>query len=114
MSDILDGLWTVEFQTTKNRYGRGVLIIDKERVLGGDAGYYYSGTCNIVENEIHADLTIIKYSPGDISVFGNLDHFQLKIDGKFDEYQLTATGNASEIPDVGIFIVGTKKEDLVS
>nr|VFK80354.1 MAG: T3SS negative regulator,GrlR [Candidatus Kentron sp. SD] len=115
MSNILNGLWTVAFETTMDRYGRGVVVIDNDRVLGGDAGYYYSGTCHITENKLDIDLMIIRYSPNDISVFGNLDHFQLKINGQFDEREFTAIGNIPDIPeisDMGIIIRGTKKEDL--
>jgi len=41
---MFNGLWTVEFSSTINRYGRGVLIINDGRLLGGDDSYYYSGT----------------------------------------------------------------------
>jgi hypothetical protein len=42
-----DGLWTVEFGSMANRYGRGVLIFINGRLLGGDDGYYYSGNYEI-------------------------------------------------------------------
>jgi hypothetical protein len=109
---MFDGLWTVEFQTRINRYGRGILVINNGRILGGDDGYYYSGTCDITNNEFNADLTIVKYDANSISVFGDLDHFQLKINGQLDEYKFTATGTITNLPHMEIHLAGTKKEDL--
>nr|VFK20493.1 MAG: T3SS negative regulator,GrlR [Candidatus Kentron sp. LFY] len=114
MSDMLNGLWTVEFETTMNRYGRGVLVINNGRALGGDTGYYYSGTCNAIDHKIDADLIIIRYHVNSTSVFGNLDYFQLRINGKLDKYDFRATGSIPEIPEMGILIKGKKKEDLES
>ncbi len=31
---MFNGLWTVEFISTINRYGRGVLVINENRLLG--------------------------------------------------------------------------------
>ncbi|MBW1649329.1 MAG: hypothetical protein JRJ44_01375 [Deltaproteobacteria bacterium] len=47
-----DGLWTVEFVATIHRYGNGVLVFNQNRLLGGDAGYYYSGKYNIDDKKI--------------------------------------------------------------
>ena len=49
---MFDGLWTVEFSTENGEYGRGVIVIIKNRILGGDGGYYYVGDCVIKDNKI--------------------------------------------------------------
>lgn len=41
---MFNGLWTVDFISTINRYGKGVLVLSDGRLLGGDHGFYYSGT----------------------------------------------------------------------
>lgn len=109
---MIDGLWTVEFSSTINRYGRGVLVINDDRILGGDDGYYYFGTCEITDNNIHATITVIKYDPNSISVFGNINHFELILNGEIDENQFNAIGTIANNPQAQMRVVGTKKEDL--
>jgi len=109
---MINGLWTVEFISTIKRYGKGVIIINDERILGGDDGYYYSGKGNVTGNKIEAIINCIKYDQNSISIFGNIDHFQLKIQGEIDEYQLKAKGTIINNPQAVIEVVGTKREDL--
>lgn len=109
---MINGLWTVEFISTIKRYGRGVIIINDERILGGDDGYYYSGRGKVTGNKIEATINVIKYDQNSVSVFGDIDHFQLKIEGKIDEYRLKAIGTIINNPHADIEVVGTKREDL--
>lgn len=109
---MFNGLWTVEFISTIKRYGKGVLIVNDNRLLGGDDGYYYSGTCNITGNNIQATINVVKYDQNSISVFGNIDHFQLTLNGEINEYQFKAIGTIANDPQTQIRVVGTKREDL--
>ncbi|MFH1994185.1 MAG: GrlR family regulatory protein [Nitrospinota bacterium] len=109
---MFDGLWTVEFVSTINRYGKGVLVINGSRLLGGDNGYYYSGTCKISNNNFEAKITVIKYDTGSISVFGNIDHFELMLNGKIDENRFDAIATIANNEKAKMSVVGTKKEDL--
>ena len=107
-----DGLWTVEFISTIQRYGRGVLVFNQGRLLGGDDGYYYSGNCDIHEKKIQGSVNVIKYDKNSISVFGNISHFQLTFSGEIDENRFEAVGKIANNPQAQIKIIGTKKEDL--
>lgn len=109
---MFNGLWTVEFISTIKRYGKGVLIVNDNRLLGGDDGYYYSGTCNVTGNNIQATINVVKYDQNSISVFGNIDHFQLTLNGEINEYQFEAIGTIANNPQTQIRVVGTKREDL--
>jgi len=108
---MFDGLWTVEFISTINRYGRGVLIVNDNRLLGGDDGYYYSGTWNVTDNNIEAHINVIKYDDNSVSVFGNINQFQLNLNGEIDEYQFNAVGTIVNNPQAQIRVVGTKRVD---
>lgn len=109
---MFDGLWTVEFSSTINRYGTGILIVNGNRLLGGDDGYYYSGTCKVTGNNIQATINVTRYNKDSISVFGNIDHYQLTLRGVTDEYRFIITGSIVDKPQIQIEVVGTKREDL--
>ncbi len=111
---MFNGLWTVEFTTTINRYGRGVLVINEGRLLGGDNGYYYTGTYNIDGNSFDGEISVIRYDENFISVFGDIGHFQLGFKGIISENEFNAVGNIISSPQVQIEIVGIKREDLQS
>lgn len=81
-------------------------------MLGGDNGYYYFGTYNITGDNINATITVVKYDANSTSIFGNVDHFQLTVNGKIDEYQFNTTGTIINDPHAQIQVVGTKRRDL--
>ena len=53
---MIDGLWTVEFISTLNRSGKGVLVLNNGKIFGGDEGYYYSGTYQTNGNKIEGKI----------------------------------------------------------
>ncbi len=86
--------------------------MNQNRLLGGDAGYYYTGTCNIEGNNIRGTINVIKYDQNSISVFGDITHFELTFTGQIDENQFSAVGNITGNPQARIRITGAKKEDV--
>jgi len=111
---MFDGLWILEFSSTLDRYGTGVLVIDKNRLLGGDDSYYYSGKCSINDGKIEGSLMVIRYDTLAPSVFGdNLDHFEIQFSGKINKYNLSVIGSLVGLPHQGIKVNGIKKEDLL-
>ena len=110
---MFDGLWILEFSSTLNRYGRGVLVINKNRLLGGDDSYYYSGNCNINGDEIEGSVMVIRYDSLAPSVFGDdLDHFEILFKGRIDKYNFSAIGILADDSTKQIRIDGVKKENF--
>ena len=90
---MVDGLWTVEFSSSLGLAGKGVLVIEDNRLLGGDAGYYYHGTFNLEKGNFTGELTITRYDKTSISVFGNRDKFSFGFTGKLlqDDFEIKAS-----------------------
>ena len=107
-----NGLWTVEFISTVNRSGKGVLVFNDGRLLGGDEGYYYSGTYKIDGSQIQGTVNVIRFDPTSISVVGNIDQFALSFSGEINDYHLTAAAGVVNNPQYKIRIIGNKKEDM--
>ncbi len=109
---MFEGLWTVEFISTENRFGRGVLVINSGRLLGGDNGYYYSGSYQITNNTIEGTVNVTRFDPNIISVFGDINRFSITFSGEISEYEFTAGASLINNPEYQIRIVGNKKEDI--
>jgi len=107
---MLEGLWTVHFNSNLQLFGSGVLILGHDKsLLGGDAGYYYTGRYEITGSEIKGELDVIRYEPSHISVFGNLGNFHLNFNGQVSEDKFTAVGLIPNLPGLQLNVEGEKK-----
>jgi hypothetical protein len=109
---MVDGLWTVEFSSALNLFGRGVLVLYKQKLLGGDAGYYYSGEYDVKNNTIRGEVDVIRFDENSISVVGDLDQFCLTFTGQLSEDEFTGEAKVKNKPDLTIKIQCRKKESL--
>ncbi len=108
-----NGLWAIEFISTINLVGTGVLVLNDGRLLGGDEGFYYAGTYHITPpNEISAQLNVTRFNPNNISVFGDIDQFTLNFKGTVKDQDFEGIGTTTFNPTLKIRIRGKKKEDL--
>ncbi len=109
---MFDGLWTVEFISTINRAGKGVLVLSNGRLLGGDNAYYYSGQYTIEGDTIRGNVNVTRYDPNGISVLGNLDRFSINFSGAINNYQFSAAASIPGFTQYQIKVMGMKKEDI--
>lgn len=110
---MVDGLWTVEFISTLNYYGTGILVLSNNRLLGGDQGYYYNGDYQLTDGVISGNIDVVQYNRDIISVFGNIDHFSLTFRGELTEDNfIDGTAELVANPAMTIQIKCRKKIDL--
>ena len=108
---MVDGLWIVEFTAPSNLFGTGILVLSKNRLLGGDAGYYYSGSYKISNSNISASVEVIRFQENSISVFGDIPQFSLEFSGELKQDEFAAVGFIKNMPQQKIHIRGMKKEE---
>lgn len=111
---MIDGLWTIEFMSLDNLYGAGVLVLKDGRLLGGDAGYYYSGEYKENEDKITGVATITRFEPNSISVFGNYDQLELCFSVKAEQNSAHGEAWLKQDPSrsKGVRVECKKKEDI--
>jgi len=107
-----NGLWTVEFISTINRTGKGVLVLYNQRLFGGDSAYYYSGNYEINNDKIRGNIIVIRHDPIGISVFGDMGSFKLSLEGEVDNLHFSAVATIPNMPNLKIRVVGNKKEEF--
>ena|SRR5437879_1994501 len=70
----IEALWTIKFEgtpavVTGNR-GGGVVVLETQRVLGGDSGTYYVGTYSLVNGQFKFKVHVGVHDASVGSVFG--------------------------------------------
>ena len=114
----LEALWTVTFGTMEGpnqiRIGAGIVVFETGRIFGGDNKYYYIGNYKYDDsnNVIQGNVEVINYTGDKYSIFGELDRFNLKINGNLEIPQMTLSGNMVEDPSKLITIYCVRKEEL--
>ncbi len=108
-----NGLWTISFLSTVNLIGSGVLVMNNGRLLGGDEGFYYSGSYETTPTkEISAEIKVTRFNPAHISVFGNIGQFTLNFKGILNDLSFKGVASVDINPSHKLRIEGTKKEEL--
>ena len=104
-------LWSVQFQSNSQSFGGGVVILDGNQAVGGDAGYYYIGQCLFNGNSVSATVTITKHGPG-VSIFGNINSFKLILSGNLNGDAINFSGHVDQAPQMKISAVMKKLTNL--
>ncbi len=100
----LQGLWTVFFQSNFQTFGSGVVLFMGDRVLGGDAAYYYDGNIKLQSNMVEISVKVVRFNKAGTAIFGNLDAFNLKVSGDISASNMELHGNMVEQPNMKITI----------
>ncbi|MCK5565267.1 MAG: hypothetical protein KAJ07_08470 [Planctomycetes bacterium] len=110
---MVEGLWTVDFISNLNMQGSGVFVLTSDnRILGGDNGYYYIGDYKATGEDISGQIDVIRFDQSCVSVFGNVEQFNLKFNGKLvSDCELSATAFLGDTPN-SIVLRAYKKESL--
>jgi hypothetical protein len=97
-SEMLEGLWTVSFQSIMGNYMAGVLIFKEGRIYGGDATYYYLGDYVVQKNRITGQIEITHYGGPTSPIFGPMEKLRVTVTGKAKEPEMTLLGYLNDNP----------------
>ena len=80
-----EALYTVEFgDVTGSGYiNGGVVVLETNRVFGGDSGYYYLGNYTVKDGVLTATVEITKHNPAWANAFGDYaGAFRIQVTGQ--------------------------------
>ncbi len=109
---MLDGLWTIEFASPTGLFGSGVIVLTNRRLLGGDAGYYYSGEYTVDDHHIDGRTDVVRFNRNSLSIFGDMDSFTLDFHGEISENSIVGIASLSGQPEYKAQIRCRKKTGL--
>ena len=108
----IEGLWTIHFRSSLRDFGAGVLVLTNNKIFGGDAGYWYFGDYSLDKEILTGKLLVARFVKNHLSVFGDIDQFELKYNAHFIPPSFEGTAFMVGQPKLVIEIRGSKKQDL--
>jgi hypothetical protein len=113
----IEALYVVEFGDFalggQNYRNGGVVVLETNRIFGGDSGYYYVGAYTIKGSQIDATVRIVKHNPAYINVFGDASQsFNIKMGGTVNNGVMQGFMERLDRPGPRLPVRLTWKEDL--
>lgn len=81
---MIEALYGIEF-ISKTDEGYGVVVLETDRIFGGDSSFVYVGKYLLVNNLMEVDVKCVNYRGVLESIFDNLKEFNLYLSRKTDD-----------------------------
>lgn len=108
----IEGIWTGEVYGPFGWENRGVFLLEKGRIVGGDNRQYSIGIYSLSGEDVHAELKVHYYGPPR-TVFGEAkEEFTTVIAGKWKNGEIRGTISRPDRPQFDLEIRLTKRLDL--
>jgi len=102
-----NGIYHVRLSSFAGEAGEGLVVFSQGSLNGGDMGFLYIGHLTGSDEALSGKLTIKRWSPSQVPVFGALESFDLQVRGHATaKDSFTISGGISSQPDLTITIVG--------
>ncbi len=111
---MIDGLWSVQFESQLGQAEGGVLVFRCGEIFGGDDGHFYSGRYAVDAGTVSGEVEIKSYTCIDATDFfvGNFDKRWLIFSGKVQRPTMKLTIRPSHSLGVEITAKCMKIADL--
>ncbi|WP_440811635.1 GrlR family regulatory protein [Pseudomonas syringae] len=102
-----DGLYAVNFKSSSQDFGSGVVSIQRGNLNGGDHGYFYQGKIEINDSKLSGTFQIKQWDLSVPSVFGPVSQFDLPLEGQIegDNFKLQGSFSGQTIRITGRYLV---------
>ncbi|MDO8931088.1 MAG: GrlR family regulatory protein [Rhodocyclaceae bacterium] len=108
----VEAMYGVEFVSSMDIGGYGVLVLETGRVFGGDSSFTFIGDYEIESHILKANVKCTNDRNVLTSVFGNIKEFNLKLEGKVEEKEFLLNGYMAENPSMEISVKLTRRAEL--
>ncbi|WP_430433299.1 hypothetical protein [Methyloversatilis sp.] len=108
----IEALYGIEFASNMNDGGYGVVVLETGRVLGGDSSFVFVGSYTVNNGTVIANVKCTNDRKTLLSVFGDINEFNLHLEGKPDEKEFILQGHMIENPTMRIGIKLTRRAEL--
>jgi T3SS negative regulator,GrlR len=111
----VEALYVAEFGDVAGvgSWNGGVVVLETNRIFGGDSGYYYIGTFSIFGDCIEASARITKHNPSWANAFGDdATEFEIRVFGRIEGETIRANMERLDRPGFSLPLRLTRKAPL--
>jgi hypothetical protein len=111
----LEALYTVEFDdfTGPGYRNGGVVVLETNRIFGGDSGYYYIGMFSVKDKTLEGSARITKHNPAWMNVFGDASSaFDIRISAEIKPDVIEGFMERADRPGMQLGIRLTRRASL--
>lgn len=107
----IEGLWTIEFGSSLGVFGGGVVVLRGGKLMGGDGGYFYTGSYQENGNSLRATMEATPFIAGYESAFRTVGKsLTLDLVGTVtDESHAVAQGHVRGAPNLKLGLKLTRR-----
>ncbi len=109
---MIEALYGIEFQSSMEDGGYGVVVLETGRILGGDSSFVFVGDYNVKNNIVRANVKCTNYRKSLQSIFGDIDEFNLHLEGRPSDNEFILKGHMVEDPSKKIGVKLTRIAEL--
>jgi hypothetical protein len=111
----VEALYVTRFAAVPGGYGAGVVVLETDRLYGGDSMYYWIGTYRVEGNRITARATVRRHTAvanlG--TIFGDApETFEVELTGEFSGEDISCIMARSDMPGTGAAVILEYRERL--
>jgi hypothetical protein len=105
---MVEGFWIVQFEGVQGG-GGGVVLLSKNKVLGGDSGYIYTGSYDLSGNALKAKVKVEQFLSGIPNVLGVVGNFELELTGIVNDNLIKGNASLATRPGLGLAVKLTRR-----
>ena len=109
---MIEALYGIKFVSNTNDGGYGVVVLETGRILGGDSSFVFVGNYEVKNNIVYADVKCTNDRKLLQSIFGDIDEFNLHLEGSPAHDEFILQGYMIENPSMKIDVKLTRRAEL--
>ena len=109
---MVETLWSLEFESSLGDHGSGVVVLETDRLVGGDAQYFYVGKYKVEDHILEADVVVQHYAGLPFLIFGPSEIHKVILKGEITVPVMKLQGHLANDPKRTFSVKCTKRADL--
>ena len=108
----IEGIWTGEAYGMFGWESRGVFMLEKGRVVGGDHRQFSTGTYSLTGDRVTAELNVYYYGPPRTAFGEKSEQFKIALEGTLADGVITGSATRPGIEQFSLQYRFTRRMDL--